>query len=236
MYSTKTIHKNVGQTYTSIGDPYKSSVEALPERWKQKNLTTQKFPLKSGLFSKLEYHQEQYTEIAEQYTKTQPLDKRKLGFGSHDAFKSGEFTSTKATERYRYCVKNEMKLLDRHQKKQDAEKLPIALASIPQRSPPKDKFGQPLQEPMFLYDIGRTQITPYTPQDSHDSFYKVPKHAPVDPKQKGRDTVRRLGSHKTMSSMIGERAWSHTYDKPNYGIVSCVQKFYDRGHLEACNF
>ena len=32
MYSTKTIHKNIGQTYTSIGDPYKTSVEALPQR------------------------------------------------------------------------------------------------------------------------------------------------------------------------------------------------------------
>ena len=233
MYSTKTIHKNVGQTYTSIGDPYKVSVEELPERWKQKQLSTSHFPLKNGLFTKLEYNKEKYAEI-EQYTKTQPLDKRKLGFGSHDAYKSGEFTSTIATERYRNCVKNEMKLLDRHQKKQDAEN-PVVLANIPKRTPPRDKFGQPLQEPMFLYDIGRTQITPYTPQDSHDSFYKFPKHALVDPKQKGMDHVRRLGSHKTMSSTIGESAWSHKYDKPSYGIVNCVQKFYDRGHLEGCS-
>jgi hypothetical protein len=239
MYSTKTIHKNVGQTYTSIGDPYKASKEALPQRWRDKQFTTQKFPLKNGLFSQLEYHQEPYTELAEEYRKTQPLDKRKLGFGSHDAFKSGEFTSTKATERYRDCVRNEMKLFDRHHQKQmtkeNAQKVQ-GIIKEQNRIPPKDKFGQVLKEPEFLYDIGRTHITMYTPQHSHDSFYKVPRHAPVDPTLKGKDPVRRLGSHKPMSSMIGEHAWTYKYEKPSFGIVSCVEKFCDRGHLEGYDF
>jgi len=235
MYSTKTIHKNVGQTYTSIGDPYKTTLEALPGRWKEKQFVSQSYPLRNGYFSRLQYHNEQYTEIAEQYTKTQPLDKRKLGFGSHDAFKSGEFTSTKATERYRDCVRNESKLLDRH-RKEERKKLLSMPSSQSTRGPPRDKFGNPLKEPEFLYDIGRSHVTPYTPQDSHDSFYKVPKHAPVDSKLKGKDPVRRLGSHKTMSSMIGEQAWQHTYDKPVFGVVSYVEKFYDRGHLECKGF
>lgn len=228
MYSTKTIHKNIGQTFTSLGDPYKTSVEALPERWKEKQFVTQSYPLRNGYFSRLHYHSEPYTEIAEKYTSTQPLDTRKLGFGSHDAFKSGEFTSTKATERYRDCVRKEMNHFDRHQ----AKNQPIVKAKKEPRKPPKDKTGRPLKEPSFLYDIGRSHVTPYTPQDSHDSFYKAPKHAPVDPKLKGKDSVRRLGSHKTMSSNIGEYAWKHRYDKPEFGVVSYVEKFYDRGHLQ----
>ena len=234
MYSTKTIHKNIGQTYTSIGDPYKTSVEALPQRWKEKQFVTQTHPLRNGYFSRLHYHNEEYTEIAEQYRKTQPLDKRKLGFGSHDAFKSGEFTSSKATERYRDCVRKETKLLDRHRRENgETKSIEQAKAKAPTRKPPKDKFGENLTEPKFLYDIGRTNITPYTPEYSHDSFYKVPKHAPV---VKGADSVRRLGSHRTMSSMIGEKAWGHKFDKAEFGIVNYVEKFYDKGHLESCNY
>ncbi len=103
---------------------------------------------------------------------------------------------------------------------------------IRSREPPRDKFGNPLKEPAFLYDIGRSHVTPYTPAASSDSFYKAPMHAPVDPKFKGRtDPVRRLGSHKTMNSVIGESAWTHKYSKPQFGVVNCVKKFYDRGHL-----
>ena len=134
-------------------------------------------------------------------------------------------------------MRNETKLLDRHRREnfeKDKEHLvPMASASAPPRKPPKDKFGNNLKEPGFLYDIGRTHITPYTPEDSHDSFYKVPKHAPV---VKGEDSVRRLGSHKTMNSVIGEKAWGHTYEKPEFGTVSYVEKFFDKGHLESCNY
>lgn len=171
-------------------------------------------------------------ENTEKYTKTQPLDKRKLGFGSHDAFKRGEFTSTKATERYRDVLRNEAKLLAR----QVNTSLKLDIPQKFTREPPKDKFGKPLQEPSFLYDIGRSQVTPYTPNSSHDSFYKVPKHAPVNPGLKGKDPIRRLGSHRPMSASYGERAWSHKYEKPEHGTVSFVEKFYDRGHIECKGF
>lgn len=177
------------------------------------------------------YENEQYLENTEQYTKTQPLDQRKLGFGSHDAFKRGEFTSTKATERYRDVLRNEAKLLAKK-----GSVPPSKASNVVAREPPKDKFGKPLKEPSFLYDIGRGQVTPYTPHSSYDSFYKVPKHAPVKPELKGKDPVRRLGSHRPMSTSFGEHAWSHKYDKPEYGIVSFVEKFYDRCHLECRGF
>ena len=210
--------------------------EALPGRWKQKQFVTQRRPQNAhdGYFQKLKYQTEPYTEIAEQYRKTQPLDKRKLGFGSHDAWKSGEFCSTKATERYRDVVKKETKHFDQSKNNEDTEELFKKLDQ--KRDPPKDRFGNDLKEPKFLYDIGRTHVTAYTPNSTHDSFYRLPKHAVVNPKLKGKDPIRRLGSMKTMSSAIGEHAWSHTYCKPTYGAVSYVEKFYDRGHIECKGF
>lgn len=212
-------------------------IEALPGRWKKKQFVTQRRPQNShdGYFYKVNYQHEPYTEIAEQYRKTQPLEKRKLGFGSHDAWKSGEFTSTKATERYRDVVKKESKQFDK-EKTSDSNISKLIKKLDQQRHPPKDKLGNDLKEPKFLYDIGRTHVTSYTPNSTHDSFYRLPKHAAVNPKLKGKDPVRRLGKLKTMSSAIGEQAWSHDYGKPEYGVVSYVEKFYDRGHIECKGF
>ncbi len=241
MYSTKSIHKDINpnfqQTYTSIGDPYKSSLEELPGRWKKKQFVTQRCPqnAQNGFFMKLSYHSEPYTERAEEYRKSQPLEKRKLGFGSHDAFKSGEFTSTKATERYRTVVRNESNLYTRHRDEDKEKKLLEKLKSRP-RELPKDKFGNNLVVPENLYDIGRTHITRYNPNSTHDSFYKIPKHAFVDPKLKGYDPIRRLGSHRPMSTTVGEYAWTHNYGKPEHGQINCVDKFYDKGHIECKGF
>jgi hypothetical protein len=188
----------------------------------------------NGFFYKLQYQPEPYSEIAEQYTKTQPLNKRKLGFGSHDACKTGEFTSTKATERYRDVVRNEAKLLDRH-RNTVTEKEAIEQFEKQDKMPPRDKFGNDLHVSQFLYDIGRTHIQ-YNPRSTHDSFYSLPKHAPVNPKLKGQDGLRRLGFFKPMSATYGEKAWTHKYGKPEYGQVSYVEKFYDRGHYECKGF
>ena len=71
MYSTKTIHKNINPnykgSYTSIGDPYSGNNELLPSRWKEKQFVTQKFPknAENGLFVKLRYNSEPYTESGE---------------------------------------------------------------------------------------------------------------------------------------------------------------------------
>jgi hypothetical protein len=52
------------------------------------------------MFAKVTYASEPYSEM-ERYTKTQPLDSRKKGFGSKDASRRGEFTSYIRTEQYR---------------------------------------------------------------------------------------------------------------------------------------
>ena len=207
MYSTKSIHKNLNpnyaQTYTSIGDPYNSSLEELPGRWKKKQFVTQQFPKNAdnGFFLKLKYHPDPYTEIAEKYSKTQPLDQRKLGFGSHDASKSGEFTCSKATQRYRSLVKQENKLMEMHRAVSKEKELLKNIKSVPVL-PPKDKYGKTLRSPTFMYDIGRSSVTEYNPNSAHDSFYKLPKHAKVDSEWQGKDPIRRLGSHRPRSVIV----------------------------------
>mmetsp|Transcript_24588 Transcript_24588/g.51191 ORF Transcript_24588/g.51191 Transcript_24588/m.51191 type:complete len:242 (-) Transcript_24588:16-741(-) len=241
MYSTKSIHKHINpnypQTYNSIGDPYKGSLESLPDRWKQKQFVTQKFPKNAdnGFFVKQAYHPEPYIEIAEKYSQTQPLEKRKLGFGSHDASKTGEFTCSKSTERFRSLVKHEKRLMDKHRIQAKEKELLEMMKRVSVKSP-KDRYGKKLHSTRFLYDVGRSSVTEYNPNSARDSFYNLPKHAKVETEWGGKDPIRRLGSHRPSSATIGEYAWKHKHGKPEHGVINGVQKFYDRGHLECKGF
>lgn len=241
MYSTKSIHKNINpnypQDYNTV-DPYTSNRDELPERWKLKQFVTQRHPKNAynGLFSKLEYDSAPYTEFEESFKNTQPLETRKLGFGSKDAFKCSEFTNTKAMERYRDFIRHESKLMDRYRDKTKEKELLERYGQVSMRETPRDKQGVKLKEPKFLYDIGRTHVTPYDPNSSRASFYKIPKNAPVDPSWKGVDPIRRLGPHRPVSLTYGEMAWGHKYEAPKHAMSSCVDKFFDRGHLECKGF
>ncbi|GMI08578.1 hypothetical protein TrRE_jg6277 [Triparma retinervis] len=248
MYTTHTIHKNLNPLYpdpgyTSIGDDYKDPDRVLPGRWKEKQFQTNQYPKNAhdGYFIKLTYpgsdgtKNDPYVELAEPYFQTQPPDKRKLGFGTKDANKRGEFTSTRATERYRDLLTQEQQLMDKCRDK-DHEKRLVAKWDKQVRKSPTDPVGKPLMEARHLYDIGRTLVTPYNPYGTKDTYYTYPKHAAIDPKNKGKDPIRRMGPYKTMSQDIGEMAWSYEYKKPEHGQAHYVDKFYDRGHLEVSGF
>ena len=121
---------------------------------------------------KLTYNSEPYTEISEKYSKTQPLDDRKLGFGSRDASKTGEFTCWKTTERYRSLVKQESRLMESH--RDEAKEKQTAQAAIPRTDPlpPRDRDGKILKMPIFMYALdgrltlgaGITMVFPFTIQ------------------------------------------------------------------------
>jgi len=246
MYTKTSIHKNINPNYPaayiSIGDPYKDPDRILPERWQKKQFQSNAHPKNAdnstvhgvggGYFIKLEHPKnEPYVELAEPYAKTQPIDKRKLGFGTHDANKRGEFTSTRATERYRDLLNMEKQLMEKSRNKGTEEAL-VKKWDRQARSGPVDRNAVPLKEAKHLYDIGRTLVTPYNPYGLKDTYYTMPRHAPIDAKNKGADPVRRLGPYKPMSADIGEMAWSHQYCKPEHGQAHYVDKFFDRGHLE----
>ena len=232
MYSTKTIHKNLNPnykaSYTSIGDPYKSSIEKLPSRFKSKQFVTQRYPKNAdaGFFTKLNYVEEEYNDNAEKYSETFPLDERKLGFGSRDANKRGEFTSTKATDRFRETLKQEFKAMRSKDlaatgdgSEENAEKQILEAALTPEPAEPKNREGEKLKLPKYLYDIGRTQCTPFDPHHQKDRFYNIPYHAKVTTMQQsgGAEDIRRLGTHAPMSQSIGARAWAVKYTKPEFG-------------------
>ncbi|GMI27882.1 hypothetical protein TeGR_g6753, partial [Tetraparma gracilis] len=232
----------------SVGDPYKDPDRILPGRWQKKQFQTNKHPKNAdnsttkgpggGYFIKLNHPEkgkEPYVELAEPYAITQPMDKRKLGFGTHDANKRGEFTSTRATERYRDLLVMEQQLMDKS-RDHNMEKRLVEKWDKQVRKGPVDRNNKPLKEATHLYDIGRTLVTPYNPYGLKDTFYAMPKHAPVDPKNKGKDPVRRMGPYKPMSQDIGEMAWGYEYKKPEHGQAHYVDKFFDRGHLEVNGF
>lgn len=85
-----------------------------------------------------------YTETSEKYSKTQT--ERKLGFGSHDAFKSGEFTCHKTTERYRSIVKQENQLMEDNRDEAREKELLQKIKNVPVEAP-KDKEGNVLEPP-----------------------------------------------------------------------------------------
>jgi len=232
MYCTKSIHKNINPnytaSYTSIGDPYKSSIEKLPSRYRNKQFVTQRYPKNAdaGFFTKLNYVEEEYNDNAEKFSETFPLDERKLGFGCRDAMKRGEFTSTKATDRFRETLKQESKamrskdlaVLSREENTGGQKKGATTLPPEPPAEP-KNREGETLKLPKFLYDIGRTQCTPFDPHHQKDRFYNIPHHAKVTVMQRsgGDEDIRRLGTHAPMSQSIGARAWAVKYTKPEFG-------------------
>jgi hypothetical protein len=58
----------------------------------------------AGYFHPLKYAPEKFNDTTG-YLRTQPLDARKRAFGSKDASRRDEFTSTVQTERYRHLLK-----------------------------------------------------------------------------------------------------------------------------------
>ena len=100
--------------------------------------------------------------------------------------------------------------------------------------PPKDRDGKSLEMPVYMYDIGRNTNTfgndksEYDPKTTKDRFYNIPKHSKED--------IRRLGSHRPSSTMIGQYASVQKPTRPKFGSNNGAEKFFDRGHLEVKGF
>jgi hypothetical protein len=125
---------------TTLGDPYVKGKREKNARFNGKQLGVKQCPKPAGLgtgtilpkalFRSYEYKSDPF-KPAVPYSKTQPMENRKLGFGSHDAHKTDEFTNVIRTETYRYQLKQEFKhinkvnknLLAGEEQKGDAEKV-----------------------------------------------------------------------------------------------------------------
>jgi len=240
MYSTKiTSNKNaveMGDTkphdkYISIGDPYVDRVGKLPERWKKPQFQIDRMPKNAGN-GYFGYNNKDFTYASDPYKETrsykaeQPPEKRTMGFGTKDASKRDEFAATIRTEQYRETLKRENTILDEQRDTAKEEALMEKLKNT------KSEFVPGLTETEFLYDIGRTQSTPFNPKSAGDRFYQRRLNKDLDPKQGS----MRLGPYMTSSSQIGTGAWETPYSKPQFGTVSPTKNFNDKSHLSVAGF
>jgi hypothetical protein len=161
----------------------------------------------NGNFGKLTYAPSVFKE-SNMYLSTQPLEKRVKGFGSHDASRRDEFTSSVRTEQYRQSIRKETQALphtdlvleDELDRAQSAPSSPAMLMSA---------SGTLRRE--TLYDIGRTKVTEFDPKSTKDRFYK----------SGGKD--RQLGTYQPSSTIIGNSAWNTEYKPPSHGAASLVK-------------
>jgi hypothetical protein len=222
IYTPNYRNKNIQtETYNSIGDPYhdphrRSKVNS---RFGGKQMQTN--PPKNpsgnvGHFTKFSYSVDMFNDKAG-YTKSQPLDKRRLGFGSHDAARRDEFTTAVRTEQYREQLSGELKY-------QKVGSLASAGSDI---SANQTGFPTGLKETRHLYDIGRKQETAFDPKSSVDTFYNA-----LTCKSRNRGE-RRNGGNFLSSATVGEgtKGLDHAKCKSEHGHVRKTKTFFDRSHL-----
>ena len=168
------------------------------------------------LFSKLEYKGSEYKE-SNQYIESQPAADRKKGFGSGDAFRTDEFMSVIRTSQYRETLEKEF---HQNQSRRDTERESSILQELSETEKARG-FPEHLSENRHLYDIGRSDTTPFDPKSSKDRFYNttVPR-------------TLRFGSDSVTSRNIGDAAWDIKYHHPEHGCISYTKTFNDKSHLQ----
>lgn len=168
----------------------------------------------NGNFGKLTYAPSVFKET-NMYLATQPLDKRSKGFGSKDASRRDEFTSSIRTEQYRQSIRKEMQ----HFNHTDA--LPSDTLERAQSAPNMLLSASGTLRRETLYDIGRTKVTEFDPKSTKDRFYKS-----------STDRERKLGLYQPTSTIIGQSAWNTEYKPPSHGAASLVKNFFDNSHIK----
>jgi hypothetical protein len=177
----------------------------------------------NGNFTKLRYpDKNEYIEDT-RYISTQPSDKRKLGFGSHDAKRRDEFSNTIRTEQYRSTIIRERHLTEKGsvQLQDTLQRLLEERAAnpLPETTTTAGEFSYSDTCPQ--YDIGRTRVTAFDPKSSRDTYYKF---------SNGRE--KRFGDYKPVSTQVGDGSWEYNYKPPMHGGKSEVKNFFDKSHLE----
>jgi len=170
----------------------------------------------NGNFSKLKYMAGGYLE-AIRYAKSQPVDQRKKGFGTKDAFKTDEFSNAVRTQQYRESIEKERVLMAAN-----AGKVQDRLSELMAKSSDLPKHqGRDYSEQVPQYDIGRTRETDFDPKSIKDTYYKFDQ-----------SHGKKLGLYRPVSVEVGSNAWTTKYQPPTFGGKSEVQKFFDQSHLQ----
>lgn len=134
---------------------------------------------------------------------TQPLDKRKKGFGTKDAYKTDEFCSAIRTEQYREGMRKEIALMKKNSNQVSA----FEASARAQSAPPLSSTHRDT-----LFDIGRTKVTEFDPKSTRDMYYKFNK-----------DSDKKLGTYRPESTVVGHDSWNIQYKPPSHGAASLVK-------------
>lgn len=216
MYSEKVFHKKIpceAGRYITIGDPYKDTDKSVPERWKNKQMSVPSNPENAGggyfglMGRPFIYVPDRYAAQVP-YAKSQPYEKRRLGFGTHDASKRDEFTHRIRADQYRELLKREKRLL-------------VNPSHIPQIVDDTEAFElrkqAGLEEPKHLYDLGKSRDTPFNPKLARDAFYHR--------------RMTRRGPYRTASQEVGDHSFSSINQQERYAKNHSTSAFYSNGHI-----
>lgn len=242
MYSTKRTNRLLvdNNAYNCIGDQYKDPKQnpfrqGVPgEKLKPFEMTAYPKNEDNGNFTKLKYHPDEYRD-GNKYITTQPLDKRKNGFGTKDAHKRDEFSNYIRTEQYREAINKEKVFTDKaalamgdklketqESAAQEYEQF-ISTQASANMTPRKVKTERSIDynSAVMQYDIGRQRLNEFNPKSSKDTFYKFDQ-----------EHAKRMTT-KPASYDIGACAWSQKYEPPgkDSGGKSGLKNFYDKSHL-----
>mmetsp|Transcript_20588 Transcript_20588/g.65682 ORF Transcript_20588/g.65682 Transcript_20588/m.65682 type:complete len:253 (-) Transcript_20588:247-1005(-) len=249
MYSTKSVHKMAGASFLGgkYVDPHKREGKSSRTSGKQFVVAHPKQGNASNpgvLFSKLpgEKRADPY-DTGNGFLKSHPPESRKLGFGSHDAPKKGEFLSSQRTAQYKETMMaNEAMERDQvfrkggieHQISQLEERMKSLEAEHPGLSQERSEDDYVGKVPRRLYDIGRSEqgTTETMLKDGRDQFFSQRRCA----KHEKPRHVQRLA---TTTGDYGLRQWNHrggdkviTIGTVKSGVKG---KFLDRCHLRVAN-
>jgi len=223
MYSIKRRHPKLldvpdgePQPFLTVGEPYQDKSE-LPERWKGKRMACG--GAYQNTFSKLEYPDGEPYVAAPLYIEAEPIDARKVGFGSKDASKRDEFTSYIRTEQYREVVRKEQPLLEMSQQQQQQQQIQDDKGNTQTLA---NTTGN--RDKTFMYDIGRGRTTPFDPKRRRDRYYHP--SAPVN------DGTPRSGPYSLSSEDIGRGMWQVKSMPPRFAPAACQKAFMDNSHLK----
>lgn len=195
IYTTKTQNPKKADSYVSLGSPY-GIKKQVPPRAKGKQFLVAKLKPNQGNFGANTYTECPY-DSGSTYLNKQPLETRKLGFGSHDAKRRDEYSNQARQNQYKEKIKAEEKFLDGILKKQveDGE-----IPEIDPNAPSAEDIEANKQQwfqanvPTFLYDIGNSDVgtTPLCNKCSRETFlckHRVQQDLNRSPKRLGGDSV-----------------------------------------------
>jgi len=252
MYTTKRYHNVADTGFIGVGTPYlqrkvNSTLDPtyVPARYVGKQFACEKT---DGIFTKHEYKPDPYNDRT-RYLESQPLDSRKLGFGSHDAWKRTEFTNTPRARQHAEVLRRETQWMNKWMHK-DGTRMPSSRPATTasqhrerrlngigiQRRPHTQGCGRRggrsggagFLPPLFqedvsrhLYDIGRTNAgtTAHCYKCPRDTFFC--KHRVG---VNGHKRVELIGGYGYEASKVPPPA-------KTFARVSQTKSFLDDGHL-----